>query len=80
MSDADKGRAYSEARREQDRYLDARIPELQSEGKPHPGPSPDSATIEQRMSRVVANAGKSKFPGRVARDVAMQEYAEGARA
>lgn len=55
-------------------FLDKRIPELQAMGKPQPGPSPDGATIEQRMKRVVENAGESKFPGVTAREQADLEW------
>ena len=74
MNDIDKKRhALNTEQRTYREYLERRIPELHAEGKAKP---PEGAGLIQSCGIRIRS---SKFPGRVARDVAEAEYARGAR-
>ena len=77
MNDNDKKRHELNAEQRTYReYLDRRIPELQAEGKPDRLPASDERS---RIAEARDRTSASKFPGRVAREVADAEYARGAR-
>lgn len=76
----EKGQAYAERERALLAYLDYRIPQLHDEGKAEPGPLPGDATLYDKVKRADRNLKTSKYPGRLAREVAEREFAEGARA